>query len=84
MSSNELCKACTLLEGLERGMASSGIVSPCYIVVFMNRMLIVCDLQTERARKRLEAGGPTPDNLRTIPFFKPPSGNPTVAIEVPS
>lgn len=27
MSSNELCKACTLLEGLERGMASSGIVS---------------------------------------------------------
>ncbi|PBL02063.1 hypothetical protein ARMGADRAFT_980480 [Armillaria gallica] len=64
MSSNELCKACTLLEGLERGMASSGI--------------------TERARKRLEAEGPTPDNLRTIPFFKPPSGNPTVAIEVPS
>jgi hypothetical protein len=27
MSSNELCKACTLLEGLERGMANSGIVS---------------------------------------------------------
>ena len=26
MSSNDLCKACTLLEGLERGMASSGIV----------------------------------------------------------
>ncbi|SJL01520.1 Cytoplasmic tRNA 2-thiolation protein 1 [Armillaria ostoyae] len=64
MSSNELCKACTLLEGLERGMASSGI--------------------TERARKRLEAEGPAPDNLRTISFFKPPSGNPTVAIEVPS
>lgn len=27
MSSNELCKACTLLEGLERGIAESGIVS---------------------------------------------------------
>lgn len=27
MSSNELCKACTLLEGLERGVAASGIVS---------------------------------------------------------
>ena len=27
MSSNELCKACTLLEGLERGMANSAIVS---------------------------------------------------------
>ncbi|KAK0231237.1 hypothetical protein IW262DRAFT_469210 [Armillaria fumosa] len=63
MSSNELCKACTLLEGLERGMASSSI---------------------KRARKRLEAEGPAADNLRTIPFFKPPSGNPTVAIEVPS
>lgn len=27
MSSNALCKACTLLEGLERGMANAGIVS---------------------------------------------------------
>ena len=27
MSSNELCKACTLLEGLERGMANAVIVS---------------------------------------------------------
>jgi len=27
MSSNPLCKACTLLEGLERGMAESGLVS---------------------------------------------------------
>jgi len=27
MSSNDLCKACTLLEGLERGMANSAIVS---------------------------------------------------------
>ena len=26
MSSNELCKACTLLEGLERGIANAGIV----------------------------------------------------------
>lgn len=27
MSSNPLCKACTLLEGLERGAAESGLVS---------------------------------------------------------
>lgn len=27
MSSNELCKACTLLEGLERGMAAAAVVS---------------------------------------------------------
>ena len=26
MSSNELCKACTLLEGLERGMAKAAVV----------------------------------------------------------
>ncbi|KAF8911931.1 cytoplasmic tRNA 2-thiolation protein 1 [Mucidula mucida] len=64
MSSNELCKACTLLEGLERGIAASGI--------------------TERARKKLEAEGPTPDNLRTIPFFERPSGNPIVMVEGPS
>ncbi|KAJ3865035.1 cytoplasmic tRNA 2-thiolation protein 1 [Lentinula novae-zelandiae] len=61
MSSNDLCKACTLLEGLERGMASSGI--------------------TDRARKKLDAEGPSPENLRTIPFYQPPSGNPTVIIE---
>jgi len=30
MSSNPLCKACTLLEGLERGMAESGLVSCDY------------------------------------------------------
>lgn len=27
MSSNELCKACSLLEGLERGVAVAGVVS---------------------------------------------------------
>lgn len=64
MSSNDLCKACTLLEGLERGMASSGI--------------------TDRARRKLESEGQIPNNLRTIPFFKPPSGSPSIAIETPS
>jgi len=68
MSSNELCKACTLLEGLERGMANSAI--------------------TDRARKKLDAEGPPPDNLRTIPFFQTPSAaarsNATVVIEAPS
>ncbi|GLB33284.1 putative CTU1 protein [Lyophyllum shimeji] len=61
ISSNELCKACTLLEGLERGMANAGI--------------------SDRGRKQLELQGPAPENLRTIPLFKLPSGNPTVAIE---
>jgi cytoplasmic tRNA 2-thiolation protein 1 len=31
MSSNALCKACTLLEGLERGMANAGIVSRLFV-----------------------------------------------------
>ncbi|KAL4075664.1 cytoplasmic tRNA 2-thiolation protein 1 [Scleroderma citrinum] len=52
MSSNDLCKACVLLEGLERGMANSVI--------------------TDRARKNLDAMGPVPDNLRTIPHFLNP------------
>ncbi|KAG6850011.1 hypothetical protein H0H93_002460 [Arthromyces matolae] len=36
---------------------------------------------TDRGRKELEAQGPAPDNLRTIPLFKLPSGNPSVEIE---
>ncbi|KIL00463.1 hypothetical protein PAXRUDRAFT_821661 [Paxillus rubicundulus Ve08.2h10] len=59
MSSNELCKACTLLEGLERGVANSVI--------------------TDKARKKLDAMGPAPDNLRTIPIFRSPL--PAVSIE---
>ncbi|KAJ7229085.1 hypothetical protein GGX14DRAFT_555127 [Mycena pura] len=62
MSSNDLCKACTLLEGLERGMANAGI--------------------TDRARKKLDAEGPPPDNLRTIPFYNPPSsGTASITVE---
>ncbi|KIJ19844.1 hypothetical protein PAXINDRAFT_67448 [Paxillus involutus ATCC 200175] len=61
MSSNELCKACTLLEGLERGVANSVI--------------------TDKARKKLDAMGPAPDNLRTIPLFRSPL--PAVSIESP-
>ncbi|KAK1232797.1 cytosolic thiouridylase subunit Ctu1 [Marasmius sp. AFHP31] len=68
MSSNDLCKACTLLEGLERGMAASGI--------------------TERARKKLDAEGPTPENLRTIPFYqrgsKTPGPEVPISVEAPS
>jgi Zinc-ribbon len=42
MSSNELCKACTLLEGLERGMANSGIVSHfrlSFVFIFLTNMI---------------------------------------------
>jgi cytoplasmic tRNA 2-thiolation protein 1 len=53
MSSNDLCKACSLLEGLERGMSTAAI--------------------TDRGRRKLEAQGPAPGNLRTIPFFHPPN-----------
>ncbi len=67
MSSNELCKACTLLEGLERGMATSAIVRmiPVWQVRFAESLS-----QTDRARKRLDDEGPGPDNLRTIPYFQ--------------
>ncbi|KAF9246871.1 hypothetical protein BU15DRAFT_84475 [Melanogaster broomeanus] len=61
MSSNDLCKACTLLEGLERGMANSVI--------------------TDTARRKLDAMGPAPENLRTIPLFRSPL--PAVSIESP-
>ncbi|KAM6495484.1 hypothetical protein JOM56_008190 [Amanita muscaria] len=68
MASNELCKACTLLEGLERGIADAGI--------------------TERGMKKLEAQGPAPDNLRTIPFFRLAShqqnGHPAIEVEAPT
>ncbi|PFH46059.1 hypothetical protein AMATHDRAFT_183935 [Amanita thiersii Skay4041] len=68
MSSNELCKACTLLEGLERGIANAGV--------------------TERGMKRLEAEGPPPESLRTIPFFNKPlsqlDGRPALFVEAPS
>ncbi|KAN0097809.1 hypothetical protein V8E55_002255 [Tylopilus felleus] len=62
MSSNELCKACTLLEGLERGIASS--------------------VTTEKARKKLDALGPAPDNLRTIPRFRK-AHLPVISVESP-
>ncbi|KAH9991428.1 hypothetical protein BJV77DRAFT_1116749 [Russula vinacea] len=61
MSSNDLCKACSLLEGLERGMSTAAI--------------------SDKGRRKLEAEGPTPDNLRTIPYFRPPT---TVTIDVPA
>ncbi|KAI0069191.1 hypothetical protein BV25DRAFT_113288 [Artomyces pyxidatus] len=64
MSSNDLCKACTLLEGLERGMSAAVI--------------------TDRARRKLEAEGPTPADLRTIPFFHPPTASASPAVEVES
>ncbi|KAF8270864.1 hypothetical protein EI94DRAFT_1797618 [Lactarius quietus] len=58
MSSNDLCKACSLLEGLERGMSNAAI--------------------TDKGRRKLEAQGPAPDNLRTIPYFHPPNSTITI------
>lgn len=84
MSSNALCKACTLLEGLERGMANAGIVS--FLFQWLASLLSLTMLeQTDRARKKLEADGPAPDNIRTIPFFeRAPSGTAAISIETPS
>jgi len=63
MSSNELCKACSLLEGLERGIAAAGI--------------------TDRARKKMDAEGPTPEGLRTIPYFQmATSPGPSTTIQI--
>ncbi|KAF9649341.1 hypothetical protein BDM02DRAFT_3142783 [Thelephora ganbajun] len=63
MSSNELCKACSLLEGLERGVAAVGI--------------------TDRARKKMDAEGPAPEGLRTIPYFQMPAGpGPSTTIQI--
>ncbi|VDC06252.1 unnamed protein product [Peniophora sp. CBMAI 1063] len=61
MSSNELCKACTLLEGLERGMASAAV--------------------TDRARKKMDAEGPAPTDLRTIPVFHRQASGTPIALE---
>lgn len=57
MSSNDLCKACSLLEGLERGMSIAAI--------------------TDKRRRKLDAQGPAPGNLRTIPYFHPPNSTVT-------
>ncbi|KAH9059316.1 hypothetical protein EDB87DRAFT_1684715 [Lactarius vividus] len=62
MSSNDLCKACSLLEGLERGVSTATI--------------------TDKGRRKLEAQGPAPDNLRTIPYFHPP--NSTITNDSPA
>ncbi|KAH8829802.1 cytoplasmic tRNA 2-thiolation protein 1 [Flagelloscypha sp. PMI_526] len=59
-----LCKACSLLEGLERGMARSGI--------------------SDGERKKLEALGDAPSNMRTIPRFERAGQVADVAIEAPS
>ena len=79
MSSNELCKACTLLEGLEWGMANSVIVSPT--PPYRRDHLFQHIFQTDRARKKLDALGPAPDNLRTIPQFR--STHLPVSVELP-
>lgn len=48
MSSNDLCKACTLLEGLERGMAKSGIVRPLLLLLGL-RHLSLCSFRLTEA-----------------------------------
>jgi hypothetical protein len=36
MSSNELCKACALLEGLEKGIAGMGVVRPTHLLALFD------------------------------------------------
>ena len=81
MSSNELCKACSLLEGLERGVAAAGIVSAQSSLPKVLSKSVY--LQTDRARKKMDAEGPTPEGIRTIPYFQMPTGpGPSTAIQI--
>jgi len=81
MSSNELCKACSLLEGLERGIAAAGIVSVLNLLPGIRAERIY--LQTDRARKKMDAEGPAPEGLRTIPYFQMPTGpGPSTTIQI--
>lgn len=55
MSSNELCKACSLLEGLERGMPQAAIVSVAHFIeVYMaelrDRLIVGERSSLQRAR----------------------------------
>ena len=81
MSSNELCKACSLLEGLERGVAAAGIVSGTHpLLVDLSERI---HLQTDRARKKMDAEGPAPEGLRTIPYFQmSPGPGPSTTIQI--
>src|SRR6267154_2619099 len=79
MSSNDLCKACSLLEGLERGMSTAAIVRHTVPPLYLSPILFFGP-QSDKGRRKLEAEGPAQDNLRTIPYFHPPI---TVMIDVP-
>ena len=64
MSSNPLCKACTLLEGLERGMADSGIVSNIRLICryhIPDTKTFVC------SSRQIEGGG---NVMRKVPLQK--------------
>ena len=50
MSSNDLCKACSLLEGLERGAAAAGIVSALCLLPGSN-LSAYTSRRIERERK---------------------------------
>ena len=72
MSSNDLCKACSLLEGLERGMPRAAVVGFASPISHDHLRLP----QTDRAfhKKILEEGEP-PEGLRTIPYFHRPGAD---------
>lgn len=71
MSSNDLCKACTLLESLERGVAAIAVVSDWILLFVLGSDRLS---KTDRARKKLDVEDETPvGNLRTIPYFQMPT-----------
>jgi cytoplasmic tRNA 2-thiolation protein 1 len=71
MSSNELCKACALLEGLERGIAGMGVVSEIFTTLAAPTDWLAF-FQKDRGRKDTE---PISENLRTIPYFQMPASS---------
>lgn len=45
-------------------------------------LIISYNIQTDRGKRRLNASGPVPDNIRTIPFFEMPvASGPAVTIQ---
>lgn len=71
IASNELCKACTLLEGLERGIPQLGIVRlpSCQVLDYS---LILLKKDGKKKRVEVEAPETSTTELRTIPMFQLP------------
>ena len=39
-------------------------------------------LKSDKGRRKLDASGPTPDNIRTIPYFSLPTASASIAVSI--